>query len=260
MLKRPARPTAQTEILAGGRRRRRPGTDLDKGLTGTGRRGPACTRPSCAVARRRDPGRPKLTGSPARSPTANIGDTLVARGVRLSLGGPSRPRRPDVQDVLQHAGRGRRVEARGLDATRQGTAIARARGSSRQEARATARQQAEPVRMTRRRRYTIAGLMEVLSVGPRHRRPGPNRTATSTPGHAAVPGKPSRGHARLTGTRAPPSRETAGPGEHTTFGPGGPGFDSGARHRRHAGGRCPRGDRGSRTERSAGETRSRQEG
>ena len=61
---------------------------LDKGLTGTNRARPGLDQALAAVPSATPSWSPDYDGSPARSLTpGQIGDSLVARGVKLSLGG-----------------------------------------------------------------------------------------------------------------------------------------------------------------------------
>ena len=183
--------TAQTEILAGlGVAADR--IYLDKGLTGTGRARPGLDQALAAVRAGDTLVVPKLDRLARSVPDArDIGDTLVARGVRLSLGGaiydPGDPMSKMFFNMLAVFAE---FEAGLLKMrTREGMAIARARGKLKgKKPKLTARQQAELVRMHAAGEYTIAGLMEVFSVGRATVYRVLNRTAASTPGHAAVPG------------------------------------------------------------------------
>ena len=84
---------------------------------------------------------PKLDRLARSAPDArHIGDSLVARGVKLSLGGATY----DPADP------------------REGMAVARAKGK---RPKLTHRQQAELARMHATGEYTIAELMEIFSVG-----------------------------------------------------------------------------------------------
>ncbi|WP_241564174.1 recombinase family protein [Nonomuraea polychroma] len=112
---------------------------------------------------------PKLDRLARSVPDARvIGDTLVARGVRLSLGGsvydPSDPMSKMFFNMLAVFAES---EADLLKMrTREGMATARSRGRLRGRApKQTARQQAELVRTHATGDYTIAELMEVFSVG-----------------------------------------------------------------------------------------------
>ncbi|MED7826137.1 recombinase family protein [Streptomyces chiangmaiensis] len=98
----------------------------------------------------------------------DIGDTLVACGVRLSLGGsvydPADPMSKMFFNMLAVFAE---FEADLLRMrTREGMAVARARGKLKgRQPKLSARQQAELVRMHATGDYTIAELMEVFSVG-----------------------------------------------------------------------------------------------
>jgi hypothetical protein len=100
--------------------------------------------------------------------TRDIGDTLVARGVRLLLGGsiydPADPMSKMFFNMLAVFAE---FEADLLKMrTREGMAVARSRGRLKgKKPKLTARQQAELVRMHAIGGYTIAELMEVFSVG-----------------------------------------------------------------------------------------------
>ena len=98
----------------------------------------------------------------------DIGDTLLARGVRLSLGGsiydPTDPMSKMFFNMLAVFAE---FEAGLLKMrAREGMAIARTRGKLKgRQPKLTARQQAELVRMHATGDYTIVELMEVFSVG-----------------------------------------------------------------------------------------------
>ena len=97
-----------------------------------------------------------------------IGDSLVARGVKLSLGGTLYdPADPMGKMFLQHSDHLRRVRGRPPQTPdRERMAVARAKGKLRgKPPKLSARQQAELVRMHGTGEYTIADLMEVFSVG-----------------------------------------------------------------------------------------------
>lgn len=120
---------------------------LDKGLTGTSRV------------------RPGLDQAPA---AVRAGDTLVARGVRLSLVGsvydPADPMSKMFFNMLPVFAE---FEADLLRMrTHEGMAVSRARGNLKgRRPKPAARRQAELVRMHATGDDTIAGLMEVFSVG-----------------------------------------------------------------------------------------------
>ena len=106
----------------------------------------------------------------ARSVTdaRDIGDTLAARSVRLSLGGtiydPADPMGKMFFNILATFAEFE-VDLLRLR-TREGMAVARSRGRLKgKQPKLTARQQAELARMHATGEYTIAELMEVFSVG-----------------------------------------------------------------------------------------------
>ncbi|MFE9099546.1 recombinase family protein [Actinomadura geliboluensis] len=160
--------TAQTEILLGlGVPEDR--IYLDKGLTGTNRERPGLDQALAAVRAGDTLVVPKLDRLARSVPDArDIGDALVARGVRLSLGGsiydPADPMSKMFFNMLAVFAE---FEADLLKMrTREGMAIARSRGKLKGRApQLTSRQQAELVRMHATGEYTIAELMEVFSVG-----------------------------------------------------------------------------------------------
>lgn len=139
---------------------------LDRGLTGTDRARPGLNQALAAVRAGDTLVVPKLDRL-ARS-VPDIGDTLVARGVRLSLGGniydPPDPMSKMFFNMLAVFAE---FEADLLKMrTREGMAIARSRGKLKgKRPKLTARQQAELIRMHATSGYTIADLMEVFSIG-----------------------------------------------------------------------------------------------
>ncbi|MEU9562251.1 recombinase family protein [Streptomyces sp. NPDC048161] len=142
---------------------------LDKGLTGTSRARPGLDQALAAVRVGDTLVVPKLDRLARSVPDArDIGDTLVARGVRLSLGGsvydPADPMSKMFFNMLAVFAE---FEADLLRMrTREGMAVARARGKLKgRQPKLSARQQAELVRMHATGDYTIAELMEVFSVG-----------------------------------------------------------------------------------------------
>ena len=182
--------TAQTEILTGlGVAADR--IYLDKGLTGTDRARPGLDQALAAVRAGDTLVVPKLDRLARSVPDArDIGDTVVARGVRLSLGGSIYdPADPMSKMFFKMLAVFAEFEADLLKMrTREGMATARARGKLKgKKPKLTARQQAELVRMHAAGDYTIADLMEVFSVGRATVYRVLNRTATSTPSHAAGP-------------------------------------------------------------------------
>ena len=160
--------TAQRESLAGlGVAEDR--IYLDKGLTGTNRARPGLDQALAAVRAGDTLVVPKLDRLARSVPDArDIGDTLVARGVRLSLGGsiydPADPMSKIFFNMLAVFAE---FEADLLKMrTREGMAVARSRGKLKgRQPKLTSRQQAELVRMHGTGEYTIADLMEVFSVG-----------------------------------------------------------------------------------------------
>ena len=142
---------------------------LDKGLTGTSRARPGLDQALAAVRAGDTLVVPKLDRLARSVPDArDIGDTLVTRGVRLSLGGsvydPADPMSKMFFNMLAVFAE---FEADLLKMrTREGMAVARARGKLKgRQPKLSARQQAELVRMHATGDYTIAELMEVFSVG-----------------------------------------------------------------------------------------------
>src|ERR1039457_3941027 len=137
---------------------------LDKGLTGTSRARPGLDAP---------PGPPPVVPNPARPARPapdprHIGDSLVARGIKLSLGGtiydPADPLGKMFFNILATFAEFE-VDLLRLR-TREGMAVARAKGKLKgKQPKLTARQQAELARMHANGEYTIADLMEVFSVG-----------------------------------------------------------------------------------------------
>jgi DNA invertase Pin-like site-specific DNA recombinase len=142
---------------------------LDKGLTGTSRARPGLDQALAAVRSGDTLVVPKLDRLARSVPDARqIGDSLVARGVRLSLGGtiydPADPIGKVFFNILATFAEFE-VDLLRLR-TREGMAVARAKGRLRgKQPKLTARQQAELARMHATGEYTIAELMEVFSVG-----------------------------------------------------------------------------------------------
>jgi DNA invertase Pin-like site-specific DNA recombinase len=142
---------------------------LDKGLTGTNRARPGLDQALAAVRADDTLVVPKLDRLARSVPDArDIGDTLVARGVRLSLGGsiydPADPMSKMFFNMLAVFAE---FEADLLKMrTREGMAVARSKGKLKgKKPKLTARQQAELVRMRASGEYSIADLMEMFSVG-----------------------------------------------------------------------------------------------
>ena len=160
--------TAQREILTGlGVPEDR--IYLDKGLTGTNRARPGLDQALAAVRAGDTLVVPKLDRLARSVPDArDIGDTLVNRGIRLSLGGsiydPTDPMSKMFFNMLATFAEFE-VDLLRMR-TREGMAIARARGRLKgKQPKLTARQQTELVRMHVTGEYTIAELMEVFSIG-----------------------------------------------------------------------------------------------
>jgi DNA invertase Pin-like site-specific DNA recombinase len=112
---------------------------------------------------------PKLDRLARSVPDARqIGDSLVARGVRLSLGGtlydPADPMGKMFFNILATFAE---FEVDLLKMrTREGMAVARSKGKLKgKKPKLTARQQAELVRMRVDGEYSIADLMEMFSIG-----------------------------------------------------------------------------------------------
>jgi DNA invertase Pin-like site-specific DNA recombinase len=142
---------------------------LDKGLTGTSRARPGLDQALAAVRSGDTLVVPKLDRLARSVPDArHIGDSLVARGIRLSLGGtiydPADPLGKMFFNILATFAEFE-VDLLRLR-TREGMAVARAKGKLRgKQPKLTPRQQTELTRMHGTGGYTIADLMEVFSVG-----------------------------------------------------------------------------------------------
>jgi DNA invertase Pin-like site-specific DNA recombinase len=112
---------------------------------------------------------PKLDRLARSVPDArHIGDSLVARGIKLSLGGaiydPADPLGKMFFNILATFAEFE-VDLLRLR-TREGMAVARAKGKLKgKQPKLTPRQQAELTRMHATGEYTIADLMEVFSIG-----------------------------------------------------------------------------------------------
>jgi DNA invertase Pin-like site-specific DNA recombinase len=141
---------------------------LDKGLTGTNRRRPGLDQALAAVRAGDTLVVPKLDRLARSVPDArDIGDSLVARGVRLSLGGaiydPADPMGKMFFNILATFAEFE-VDLLRLR-TREGMAIARAKGKLRgKQPKLTTRQQRELVRMHDTGEYSIAELGELFTV------------------------------------------------------------------------------------------------
>ena len=142
---------------------------LDKGLTGTSRARPGLDQALAAVRADDILVVPKLDRLARSVPDArHIGDSLVARGIKLSLGGtiydPADPLGKMFFNILATFAEFE-VDLLRLR-TREGMAVARAKGKLKgKQPKLTPRQQAELTRMHATGDYTIADLMEVFSVG-----------------------------------------------------------------------------------------------
>ena len=141
---------------------------LDKGPTGTNRRRPGLDQALAAVRAGDTLVVPKLDRLARSVPDArDIGDSLVARGVRLSLGGtiydPTDPMGKMFFNILATFAEFE-VDLLRLR-TREGMAIARAKGKLRgKQPKLTTRQQRELVRMHDTGEYSIAELGELFTV------------------------------------------------------------------------------------------------
>ena len=142
---------------------------LDKALTGTSRARPGLDQAPAAVRSGDTHVVPKLDRLARSVPDArHIGDSLVARGIKLSLGGaiydPADPLGKMFFNILATFAEFE-VDLLRLR-TREGMAVARAKGKLKgKQPKLTPRQQAELTRMHATGEYTIADLMEVFSIG-----------------------------------------------------------------------------------------------
>jgi DNA invertase Pin-like site-specific DNA recombinase len=159
--------TAQREILLGlGIHDDR--IDLDHGLTGTNRRRSGLDQALAAVRAGDTLVVPKLDRLARSVPDArSIGDSLVARGVKLSLGGtaydPADPMGKLFFNILATFAEFE-VDLLRMR-TREGMAIARAKGRLRgKQPKLSARQQAHLVQLHHGGQHTIAELAELFSV------------------------------------------------------------------------------------------------
>ncbi|GIH95915.1 DNA-invertase [Planobispora siamensis] len=141
---------------------------LDHGLTGTTRGRPGLDQALAAVRAGDTLVVPKLDRLARSVPDArDIGDTLAARGVRLSLGGtlydPLDPMGKMFFNILATFAEFE-VDLLRMR-TREGMAVAKAKGKLRgKQPKLNARQQSELARMHTTGTYTIADLAEVFSV------------------------------------------------------------------------------------------------
>jgi DNA invertase Pin-like site-specific DNA recombinase len=142
---------------------------LDKGLTGTNRARPGPGSGLGRRARRRHPVVPKLDRLARSVPPPATSATLWSPGASACLwaGAPTTPPTPcrrcsSTCSPCSPSSKPDLLKMR----TREGMAIARSRGKLKgKQPKLSARQQAELVWMHATGEYTIAGLMEVFSVG-----------------------------------------------------------------------------------------------
>ena len=141
---------------------------LDHGLTGTNRNRPGLNQALAAVRSGDTLVVPKLDRLARSVPDARaIGDSLVARDVKLSLGGtiydPADPMGKMFFNILATFAEFE-VDLLRLR-TREGMAIARAKGRLRgKQPKLSARQQAHLVQLNQSGQHTIAELAELFSV------------------------------------------------------------------------------------------------
>jgi DNA invertase Pin-like site-specific DNA recombinase len=141
---------------------------LDRGLTGTNRRRPGLDQALAAVRSGDTLVVPKLDRLARSVPDArDIGDSLVARGVKLSLGGtsydPSDPMGKMFFNILATFAEFE-VDLLRMR-TREGMAVARAKGKLRgRQPKLSAAQQAHLVKLHARGEHSIAELAELFSV------------------------------------------------------------------------------------------------
>jgi DNA invertase Pin-like site-specific DNA recombinase len=141
---------------------------LDRGLTGTNRRRPGLDQALAAVRSGDTLVVPKLDRLDRSVPDArDIGDSLVARGVKLSLGGtsydPSDPMGKMFFNILATFAEFE-VDLLRLR-TREGMAVARAKGKLRgRQPKLSAAQQAHMVKLHASGEHSIAELAELFSV------------------------------------------------------------------------------------------------
>jgi DNA invertase Pin-like site-specific DNA recombinase len=141
---------------------------LDRGLTGTNRRRPGLDQALTAVRSGDTLVVPKLDRLARSVPDArDIGDSLVARGVKLSLGGaiydPSDPMGKMFFNILATFAESE-VDLLRLR-TREGMAVARAKGKLRgRQPKLSSAQQAHLVKLHGSGEHSIAELAELFSV------------------------------------------------------------------------------------------------
>ncbi len=142
---------------------------LDHGLTGTNRKRPGLDQALAAVREGDTLVVPKLDRLARSVPDArDIGDSLADRGIRLSLGGqvydPTDPMGKMFFNILATFAEFE-VDLLGMR-TREGMAVARAKGRMRgKQPRLSARQQTELRRMRASGDYSIADLAELFTIG-----------------------------------------------------------------------------------------------
>jgi DNA invertase Pin-like site-specific DNA recombinase len=140
---------------------------LDKGLTGTNRRRPGLDQALAAVRAGDTLVVPKLDRLARSVPDArDIGDSLVDRGVRLSLGGTTTTPPPLGKMFFNILATFAEFEVDLLRLrTREGMAVARAKGKLRgKQPKLTTRQQRELLRMHDTGEYSKADLAELFTV------------------------------------------------------------------------------------------------
>jgi len=141
---------------------------LDHGLTGTNRKRPGLDQALAAVREGDTLVVPKLDRLARSVPDAReIGDSLAARGIKLSLGGqvydPADPMGKMFFNILATFAEFE-VDLPGMR-TREGMAVAKAKGKLRgKQPKLSTKQQRELVRMYGTGEYTIADLAEVFAV------------------------------------------------------------------------------------------------
>ncbi len=143
-------------------------TYLDRGLAGTNRRRPGLDQALAAVRSGDTLVGPKLDRLARSVPDArDIGDSLVARGVKLSLGGTSfNPSDPMGKMFFNLLATFAEFEVDPLRLrTREGMAVARAKGRLRgRQPKLSAAQQAHLVKLHASGEHSIAELAELFSV------------------------------------------------------------------------------------------------
>ena len=165
LLDRLAGPHRAAAAVAGARRHRRPGL-LDHGLTGTNRARPGLDQALAALREGDTLVVPKLDRLARSVPDArDIGDGLAARGIKLSLGGqvydPTDPMGKMFFNILATFAE---FEV-DLLRTREGMAVARAKGRLKgRRPKLSTKQQTELRRMHGTGDYTITDLAELFNI------------------------------------------------------------------------------------------------